>query len=233
VNPVFTADVKGTYTIVLVVTDEFGAVSSPDEMKVSFANLAPVADAGGSQSVAIGDAVVLSGANSFDPNGDPLAYAWSVIAGPDGANTVLSSPTSVETSFVPSVAGNYVFGLVVNDGIVDSAAATVSVYVVTVQTAITQALADAGALINSLDPTGFKNKTMGKTLTNNLNAVVAMIAHGAYAGALNKLENDVASRVDGCAAGGVPDDNDWVMNCAAQDDILRLVTTTMQYLGRL
>jgi hypothetical protein len=116
------------------------------------------------------------------------------------------------------VVGSYMrplfLGLVVNDGLVNSDVATVSVF-------------------NALAPTMFRNKTMGKTLTNELNAIVAMIAHGAYDDALTAMQNDVANKVDGCADGGAPDDNDWIVDCAAQDHIFRVVTTIMDHLGRL
>ncbi|TLZ59039.1 MAG: PKD domain-containing protein [Methanobacteriota archaeon] len=57
--------------------------------------------------------VVLDGTASFDPDGDPLALAWTETS---GRSVILSDATSDRPSFVPSSAGVYVFRLTVDDG---------------------------------------------------------------------------------------------------------------------
>lgn len=127
-KPTFTADVAGAYVLNLVVND--GKVNSAAvtvTITAAVANAAPVANAGAAQSVVTGAVVTLDGSASRDANGDPLTYRWSFTSKPDGSNATLSSFTAVNPSFTPDVAGAYVFNLVVNDRIVNSVAATVTV----------------------------------------------------------------------------------------------------------
>jgi len=90
-------------------------------------NTAPLANAGANQSVTTGTVVTLDGSASSDANGDALTYSWSFTSKPAGSNTTLSSTTVVKPTFTADVAGTYVLKLVVNDGKVSSAAATVTV----------------------------------------------------------------------------------------------------------
>jgi len=78
------------------------------------------------------------------------------------------------------------------------------------------------AAINGLDPSDFK-KNKQKTLINKLEAVRKQIQSGAFQGALNKLQNDILPKIDGCALRGSPDSNDWIINCAAQNQVYPLV----------
>ena len=63
------------------------------------------------------------------------------------------------------------------------------------------------AAINGLAPSDFK-KNKQKTLINKLEAVRKQIQSGAFQGALNKLQNDILPKIDGCALRGSPDSND-------------------------
>jgi hypothetical protein len=88
---------------------------------------APVANAGTNQGVKVNNAVTLNGSLSTDPNGLPLTYTWVQVSGTHvvltGANTI--SPTFT-TPAAPGVLG---FTLTVNNGILSSAAALVTVTV--------------------------------------------------------------------------------------------------------
>ncbi|MEJ8812855.1 PKD domain-containing protein [Variovorax ureilyticus] len=117
-----TPDVPGDFVVTLVVND--GKVdSSATSSTVRAVNVAPVANAGLDHSLQVGDTGVLDGSASSDLNGDALTYKWSVIAGPSGSQLI--GDTQGLAQFVPSVAGVYTLGLVVNDGALDSAQATV------------------------------------------------------------------------------------------------------------
>jgi RHS repeat-associated protein len=118
-NPYFTADVSGKYAVQLIVNDGF-MDSAPATVLISTDNSRPVADAGDHQTVAIGSTVQLSGAESNDADGNPLTYRWAILYQPSGANAVLSSATTVDPTFVASIAGLYVVQLIVNDGQLNS-----------------------------------------------------------------------------------------------------------------
>ena len=75
------------------------------------------------------------------------------------------------------------------------------------------------ASINNLPAAAFKNKNMRKALTNKLYAVISMLDQGYYAEALEKLQNDILKKTDGCAVKGKPDSNDWIKDCGAQAQI--------------
>ena len=134
-SPTFTADLAGAYVANLVVND--GKVNSSNvgtvTVTASTANSAPVANAGTAQTVARVNGtitVTLNGTGSTDANSDTLTYKWTIAYQPTGSTATLSSATAASPTFTATVAGVYVFSLVVNDGKVDSSAvASVSVTV--------------------------------------------------------------------------------------------------------
>lgn len=126
--PTFTADLAGTYAVSLVVNDgKVNSAVASMTVTVTTDNAAPVADAGGAQSVTTGTLVSLSGLASTDANSDPLSYAWTLTAKPTGSMAVLSAATSATPTFAADLAGAYVSSLIVNDGKASSMAATVTV----------------------------------------------------------------------------------------------------------
>lgn len=117
VNASITPDKEGVYLITLEVSDgNHPAVTDEIQITVTEAvNEAPTADAGGDLAANVSETVTLDGSNSSDPNGDELEYQWTVSSNPIGANVTISNDDQAQASFVPSVAGTYVFRLKVTD----------------------------------------------------------------------------------------------------------------------
>ncbi len=128
VRPTFVVDVRGEYGLELVVNDG-RADSAPDAVVVTTENTAPVAHAGPDQTALVTETVTLDGTGSTDIDGDPLTYAWALIALPAGSAASLDDPASPTPSFVADLAGDYVAQLIVNDGHANSAADAVTVSV--------------------------------------------------------------------------------------------------------
>jgi hypothetical protein len=133
VQPTFVADVAGSYTVQLIVNDG-QANSPPDTVIISAAagNLPPVANAGPDQAVTVGATVTLDGRASSDPEGHALTYRWLFVSQPVQSMVVLANPTTAILTFVADAPGDFVVGLVVNDGTLNSRQTNV---VVTVQNA--------------------------------------------------------------------------------------------------
>ncbi len=226
-TPTFTADVHGTYIVQLTVSDPW-TQSLPATVTISFSNVKPVANAGLSQSAFVGTTVTLNGSGSFDANGDPLTYQWSLASVPQGSQSVIASPTSAITTFVPDLPGLYVAQLVVNDGFINSDPSTVQVQVISNRTEAIDAARALESIIAGLSPSAFKNPNMQNALINKLNAVIASINSGNYADALGQLQNDILSKTDGCAKVGTPDRNDWIINCESQGQVYPAVMNLVQ-----
>ena len=133
-NPKFTADFAGNYVVSLVVNDSKVDSSNTSSITViaSAANSAPVANAGPAQTVTRASGTItvsLTAAGSTDANSDTLTYAWTTAYQPPTSSIALSSATAVSPTFAATVAGVYVFNLIVNDGKVGSAVATVAITV--------------------------------------------------------------------------------------------------------
>ncbi len=114
----FTApDVLGPLVFRLRVKDDFGHGKS-DEVTVTVADPAPVADAGEDQGAPGGVTVTLNGSGSgwADP---ALTYAWKQVSGPP---TPVNKPTSATPKLVipADLEGPIVYALTVNDGYLDS-----------------------------------------------------------------------------------------------------------------
>ena len=227
VSPQFTADVNGEYTITLSVTDPWGGAGI-DIVEVSFENIRPVADAGGNPSASVGDYVTLDGSASSDANGDPLDYSWSLVK-PLGSASTLSNPTSSIAGFTPDMEGTYTASLVVNDGIVESDAATVEIVVAPLGTAA-ESVGGTIDLLNTMSEASFSNPNLRNALTNKLNAVLKMITHEQYEQAWNKLTGDILPKTDGCALYGEPDEQDWIETCVEQKPVYKYVKETIDLL---
>jgi hypothetical protein len=84
-----------------------------------------------------------------------------------------------------------------------------------------------------LDPDTLKNENLKNALLNKINAVQWMVAEGLYADALNKLQNDILAKMNGCVETGEPDKNDWIITCEGQKQIYPLIIETIEYVKSL
>ncbi|WP_083918229.1 PKD domain-containing protein [Methylosarcina fibrata] len=91
-------------------------------------NTVPVSNAGSDQTVTAGNLVTLNGTGSSDPDNSPspLTYSWTQTSGP---TVTLTGADTAQPSFTPGEAGTYVFSLVVNDGLANSSADSVTITV--------------------------------------------------------------------------------------------------------
>jgi len=126
-NPTFYVDVSGVWEVELTVSD--GAQSTTDRVRIvaDIANEPPVADAGGNQTVTQGDTVQLSGQQSYDPDDNPITYAWRFSNKPAGSQAQILDAASAFPRFLADQAGTYVIELRVDDGLEESAADFVQV----------------------------------------------------------------------------------------------------------
>jgi hypothetical protein len=126
--PTFNADSAGVYIAALVVNDgKVNSTAATVTITATVANAAPVANAGTAQNVTTGTLVTLNGNGSTDANGDPLTFSWTLTSKPAGSIAALSGATTAAPTFTAGSAGTYVATLVVNDGKVNSTAATVTI----------------------------------------------------------------------------------------------------------
>jgi len=221
-------DVPGDYSVRLTVTDTSG-FSDSDTVRVSFSNTRPVANAGNNQAVSLGDIVRLSGAESYDADGDSLSFRWNIVSAPDGTGASLTSLNSSVTSFSADKQGLFVISLAVSDGLQESTSA-VTVTVTISRNRTIDMLRAAINAINALEPKAFKNPNMKHALTNKLSVAIQLVDQGVHSDAADKLQNDVLAKTDGCAQAGGPDRNDWITDCAAQAQIYPLILGAIQQL---
>jgi hypothetical protein len=121
----FTPDRAGLYVVQLVVGD--AALTDTTTAAFATTNTRPVADAGAPQSTTVSAVVTLDGSGSTDPDGDSLAYQWTILQRPPASTAGLSDPTAVAPTFAVDAPGDYLFELVVADAATSSLPATVAV----------------------------------------------------------------------------------------------------------
>jgi len=132
-TPTFKAPVvSGTaaiLTFTLTVKNTSGLTSSSTVNVTVNPVVAPVANAGAAQTVAVGATVQLNGSSSSDANGLPLTYSWTQTSGTTIALTGATTATPTFTAPDSPAVGPFTFKLIVNNGYLASAPATVTITV--------------------------------------------------------------------------------------------------------
>ena len=131
-QPSLTVTADGQYTLRLTVSDQSLSDSAEVVVVVSPAdNVPPQASAGSDLEVPLGTVVVLDGTGSSDPDGADAAlrFHWTVGRTP-GEAVVLADSATATPSFRPGATGEYVLGLVVDDGVSASIQDVVTITVV-------------------------------------------------------------------------------------------------------
>jgi hypothetical protein len=90
-------------------------------------NTRPLAAPIASQTVVVGQQVLLDGSASSDADGDSLTYTWTLAQKPGGSNVALEDADKSIARLTPDVAGDYIVTLVVFDGKVSSAATSAKI----------------------------------------------------------------------------------------------------------
>ncbi len=233
-----------TWVEVIEYINEYGYPEYGTVLKVAYKelpNTAPIANAGQDQQTYTGNTIQLDGSNSSDEDGDSLSYSWSITSTPIGSNAQLVNANALMPSVTPDMEGTYVFSLIVNDGTNDSVADEVVVTVITPEAYATNTTTETIAVINDssiVDPTtDLNNENNATALSNKLNAVIADIDAGNIDLALDKLQNDLLPKTDGCALRGSPDisgkggiTKDWVTDCDAQATLYPLILSIIETL---
>jgi PKD domain len=215
--PSFVADVLGVYSIQLIVRDSLGTASGPAMVKVSFNDVAPVANVGPSQSAVVGEAVTLNGSKSTDSNGEPLTYNWSLVSMPKRSKALISNPTAEIARLLPELPGTYVVQLIVNDGSLNSLPATTEIEVVRPRTPLTLNIRSLQQVIADLPTGAFEAPRLRNDLLKKLNAVIESIGEREYRHAEQQLQDDILPKVNGSATAGARDKGDWIVNCEEQN----------------
>ncbi len=173
--PAMPADAEGDYVFRLVVGD--GQVeSAPATVVAVVVNDAPVANAGSDAEVLPGTLMTLVGSGSHDPNGDPIAFQWSLLAAPAGSAATIVNPTATNPVFTPDLEGSYTIGLIVSDGRLasdpDNVVVTVWSPIVTVPSVYGMTQSDAQAALAAA------RLVVGTVTTAYSNVVAAGYAFG-------------------------------------------------------
>ncbi len=112
--PSFTPDVKGTYTFALVVSD-FELSSAVATTTLTVPNRAPELVVNGPDSAILGEVGVFDASNSFDPDGDELAFSIEVFAPAGSAIQTEELPGGV-FGVLFDVTGSYTVTVTATDG---------------------------------------------------------------------------------------------------------------------
>ncbi len=224
-NPTFSVDIAGTYEAQLVVTDEEGLMSGFDSVMISSDNLAPTSMVESEYTIAIvTNTVVVSGANSFDPEMDPLSFEWE-FSPPDGSNSYLDvSIDPVNPQFLADIEGTYTVNLTVHDPIGPGNTATIEIVASNAEQFAEVVIMDTSDEIKELSAEAVTSDGNKTAMTKQLAKAVRCCQKQEAAQAVKKLD-DQLKRVDGVALRGSVDtagpSRDWITDPVKQQKVYR------------
>jgi len=220
--PSFLADVAGSYVVELVVTDDEGLASTPDQVTIASDNLAPTAMAGESRLIILGDGVVLDGSASMDPEGDPLTFEWTITAAPAGSSAAISGHDLEMASLTPDIEGDFDVTLTVSDFLGPGTPDSITITATSAEEFAEIQIVAAAEVVEALEPGEVTNQGNQNAFQNFLSQATVALQADDVARAIDKLERAIA-RTDGCALRGTPDGGgpgrDWITTCSAQLEI--------------
>jgi RHS repeat-associated protein len=114
-HPKFAVDVAGNYLAELVVANG-EEISVSDRVIISTTNSAPIASPGAPFLAKRGETVTLDGSASFDVDGDPLSYTWTLENQPFRSRSQLVGADTPQPTLSLDRTGDYIISLKVNDG---------------------------------------------------------------------------------------------------------------------
>jgi len=157
----FIPDVADEYTFKLIVLDDKGESASDVVIitaSTSDSNRVPSADAGPPKTIKTGEETTLSG-NGIDPDKKFFVFSWSVVK-PEGSDNIFRSNNDIPNmTFTPDIDGDYVFSLIIDDGIEISEPSTIT-YTAVDSSENERPTADAGSDIDDAK-TGEKVNLVG------------------------------------------------------------------------
>jgi LmbE family N-acetylglucosaminyl deacetylase len=180
-KPTFVTPTHPTLLRFRLIVSDGSAHSAPDEVtvRVPSSDPTPVALTGPAQTVGSGAGVELDGSASYDPNSEPLGYAWLQTGGP--TVTLTGAATAKPTFTAPSGPATLVFSLTVGNGVQTSAPADVDVTVKGTPPAFTSV---AATTFTTAEPgqfmvtaSGAPAPTIGR-VGGELPAGVSLVDHG-------------------------------------------------------
>lgn len=199
------------------------------------ANDSPISNPGQDQNYPILFEAYLNGENSYDPDEDyPLTYLWQIVEKPEGSVAELSGYESVDPTFTPDLVGEYRIELVVTDSKgLPSEPNYVTITAIPIEDEVENTLEETIDVINNLPDYVFKNPNSANALINKLNATLATLSEENYQDVVNKLQNDLLKKTDGCANEGESDKNDWIITCEGQERIYSLIIRAIELVEKL
>lgn len=117
-----TPDLNGTYGIKLTVTDTVSGAAAVSTATLQVGAYLPVVVVAQPQvSVLLGGTVTDSASSSYDPQGLPLTFDWSILSAPAGSSAAINGSTATAAvSFTPDTAGTYTLAVAVSNGTLTS-----------------------------------------------------------------------------------------------------------------